>query len=267
MKIGLGQIDMGFEDFETGMRACQQMLRQATLDKVDLVIFPEMTLTGFTLHPDIYAEELANSATVRFFRNQAIQNAVAIGFGMAVKEDVGLGYTNHFIMMDKNGKTIADYTKIHPFSFGAEAKFYSGGDKLVTCQLDGVVIAPMICYDLRFPEVFQIVSESAHVIPVIASWPVQRREHWMALLKARAIENQCYIVGVNRIGYGGGLEYSGDSMMIAPSGKVLVNAHMSRGLLSADIATAEVAMQRDVFPMKRDRKPKLYRQLWQDHNA
>ena len=217
MRIALGQIDMGFEEKEKAMTLCSRLLAEAKEKQVDFVIFPEMTLAGFTLNPETYGEDRKNSLSMAFFREEAKKNHVAICYGLPVYEN-GIA-TNHCIILDENGNQLADYAKIHPFSFGAEAKHYTGGNALQLCEVKGVPVAPLICYDLRFPEIFQIVSEQAKVIPVIASWPTARREHWMTLLKARAIENQCFILGVNRSGEGGGLSYIGDSMAVSPTGE------------------------------------------------
>ena len=134
----------------------------------------------------------------------------------------------------------------------------------VQASSTGQYPAPLICYDLRFPEIFQIVSEQAKVIPVIASWPTARREHWMTLLKARAIENQCFILGVNRSGEGGGLSYIGDSMAVSPTGEVLAHVEGGNGLTIVDIDPNEADAYRKSFPVKADRKPALYHALWEE---
>ena len=203
-----------------------------------------------------------NSPSMAFFREEAKKNHVAICYGLPVYEN-GVA-TNHCIILDENGNQLADYAKIHPFSFGAEAKHYTGGNALQLCEVKGVPVAPLICYDLRFPEIFQIVSEQAKVIPVIASWPTARREHWMTLLKARAIENQCFILGVNRSGEGGGLSYIGDSMAVSPTGEVLAHVEGGNGLTIVDIDLSEADAYRKSFPVKADRKPVLYHALWEE---
>lgn len=259
MKIALGQIDMGFEEKEKAMALCQKLLAEAGENRVDFVIFPEMTLTGFTLHPAAYAEERKNSPTMAFFRAQAKKNHIAVCYGLPVREN-GVS-TNHCIIVDETGTELADYTKIHPFSFGAEAKYYSGGNALQFCRVKNASVSPLICYDLRFPELFQIASQKSDIITVIASWPASRREHWMTLLQARAIENQCFILGVNRSGTGGGLTYSGDSMAVSPTGAVLAHTKGASGLTIVDIDVNEVAACRASFPVKADRKPALYHAL------
>ena len=263
MKIAIGQIDMGFEEKEKTMALCSRLLQEAQEKGVDLVVFPEMTLAGFTLNPAVYGENRADSKSIAFFQTEAKKNGVSICFGLPVHEN-GVS-TNHCIVLNENGEILADYAKIHPFSYGAESKHYIGGSEMQFCEVKGVPLSPFICYDLRFPEPFQIASEKSHIITVIANWPASRREHWMTLLKARAIENQCFLIGVNRSGEGGGLSYSGDSMIVSPTGEVLAHAEGGNGLTFAEIDPSEVTKIREGFPLKADRKPELYHALWQTH--
>ena len=265
MKIALGQIDMGFENKDAAMALCSQLMAEAKEKGVDFVVFPEMTLTGFTMHPEIHGEDRTNSKTMAFFQEEAKKNGVAVCYGLPVHEN-GVS-TNHCIILDENGNQLADYAKVHPFSFGEESKHYVGGSELQFCKVKGVPVSPLICYDLRFPEPFQVLSEKSHIITVIASWPTPRREHWMTLLKARAIENQCFIIGVNRSGDGGGLSYHGDSMVVSPTGEVLAHVEGGNGLTIVDIDLAEVDAYRGSFPLKADRKPELYHALWKQHHA
>ncbi len=259
MKIGLGQIDMGFEEQERAMELCRAMLAEAGEQGVDLTVFPETALTGFTLRPETYGEQRRGSAAIAFFREEAQKNNTAVCFGMAVHEN-GIS-TNHCIVLSKTGELLADYAKIHPFSYGAEAKHYKGGNEICVCALEGVPYAPFICYDLRFPEIFQIASRESWLISVIANWPISRIPHWKALLQARAIENQCFMIGVNRCGSGGGLEYSGDSMLFSPNGELIAHAPSGTGLTVAEINPEDAPALRKKFPLKADRKPELYRAL------
>lgn len=263
MKIAIGQIDMGFEEKEKTMALCSRLLAEAGERGTDFVLFPEMTLTGFTLQPALYGESREKSESIAFFQAEAKKNQLCIGFGLPVHEN-GIS-TNHCIILDENGEILADYAKIHPFSFGAESKHYIGGEELQFCEVKGAPLTPFVCYDLRFPEIFQIASAKSHILTVIANWPTSRREHWMTLLQARAIENQCFVIGVNRSGEGGGLSYCGDSMAISPMGEVLAHVVDGNGLTYLEIDPAEAERVRQGFPLKADRKPALYHALWQKY--
>lgn len=265
MKLALAQIDMGFESVESTMELCRSLLKEAGEKQVDFVIFPEMTLTGFTLNPEQYGEDRANSRSIAFFQAEAKINGVAVCFGLPVHEN-GVS-TNHCIVLDAEGEILADYAKIHPFSFGAESRHYIGGSEMQFCEVNGVPLTPFVCYDLRFPEIFQIASERSHLITVIANWPTPRREHWKTLLRARAIENQCFVIGVNRSGEGGGLSYIGDSMAVSPTGEVLAHVEGGNGLTIVDIDLSEVDAIRSSFPLKADRKMELYHTLYQQHHS
>lgn len=261
MRIGLAQLDMDFENKALAKERCLQMLEKAAAAHVDFIVFPEMTLTGFTMKPQLYGEALAQSETLDFFRDAAKKYHIAICFGLPVLTEATA--ENHCLILSREGRLLADYTKLHPFSFGEESQYYSGGSSLCTCTLEEFSVSPLICYDLRFPEIFQIVSERSALLVVIANWPASRRAHWMTLLTARAIENQSYVIGVNRSGSGGNLDYSGDSMLISPLGDVLAHATESNQLLTADISIEEVEKCRSVFPLKKDRRPALYHSLWE----
>jgi predicted amidohydrolase len=264
MKIAIGQIDMGFGEKEKTMELCSHLMTVAGEKGADLVVFPEMTLTGFTMHPKVYGEERKNSKSIAFFQAEAKKNGVAVCFGLAVHEyDVS---TNRCIIIDENGSILADYGKIHLF-FGAETKRYNGSNEVQFCKVKDIPLSPFICYDLRFPEPFQIASEKSHIITVIANWPSLRREHWITLLKARAIENQCFLIGVNRSGEGGKLSYSGDSLIVSPTGEVIAHVEDGSELTIVEINPSEVDAARENFPLKSDRKPELYHTLWQKHHT
>lgn len=257
MRVGLGQLDMGFENKAYGKKLCEEIILLAAKKQVDFLVFPEMTLTGFTVKIKEFGEPSHKSETMNFFKKQAALHNMAICFGLPVinfdKAE------NHCVIVSKTGKLLGDYAKIHPFSFGTESEFYVGGNALVSCEINGFTLTPFICYDLRFPEIFQIASQKSTLLVVIANWPDARREDWKILLRARAIENQSFVVGVNRTGDGGGLHYFGDSMVISPRGKIL--AHAKEGLTTVDISFEEALRCRSKFPLKSDRRPKLYDML------
>jgi predicted amidohydrolase len=151
-----------------------------------------------------------------------------------------------------------DYIKIHPFSFAGEDKYFKGGEKLSTCSIEGFETGVAICYDLRFPELFIKLSEKAELIIVPANWPAARSLHWKTLLRARAIENQCYVAGVNCSGDMDGQTYSGDSAIYSPEGEMLtpvetITINETDKVYIYDIVN-DVQEIRDGFPVRNDRK-------------
>ncbi len=256
MKIALVQLDMGFENKDMAKQRCVEMMEKANKQCADLIVFPEMTLTGFTMQTGIYGEQKQNSETVAYFQNAAKKYSMGIVFGVIFLENGRA--ENHSIILDKKGKIQADYAKIHPFSYGAEAKYYVGGNEIVYCEMEGMTISPFVCYDLRFPEIFQVASKKSHCMTVIANWPKQRIAHWKILLQARAIETQSFIVGVNRSGKDKTLEYSGDSMLVAPTGEILAHLTEQNDLQVVEIDIHQAKQCRQEFPVKADRKEMLY---------
>ena len=164
----------------------------------------------------------------------------------------GLG-RNETVVFSPEGGLVARYTKIHPFSLGGEAEHYEPGNEVVTFPCGGWAVAPFICYDLRFPEVFRVAARrGAQLFVVIASWPTVRIEHWRALLRARAIENQAYVVGVNRCGTDPKLAYPGRSVVVDPLGDLVADAGEGENCLGVEIDLERVAAWRRDFPALRD---------------
>lgn len=145
--------------------------------------------------------------------------------------------------------------KIHPFSFSGEDKYYIAGINPVIFNIDDSPCSVFICYDLRFPEIFKKVAKNVQAIFVIANWPASRKEHWETLLKARAIENQCFVIGVNRIGVdGNGITYHGASNIFDPSGNNILCGNDKDEFLTGEINLKDAAEVRSKFPFLKDMK-------------
>lgn len=259
MKVGLTQMDIVWEDKEKNMEKAGKLMEQAAKQDVELLVFPEMTLTGFTMNTDLAGEEMLFSPTLRFFKEASRKYHMAVAFGYV--EDFGEEYYNK-LMIVSEGRILYDYDKIHPFNYSEEGRHYIGGHEVKTAMLKGMELSGFVCYDLRFPEIFQAVSGHADMILVIANWPKDRILHWETLLRARAIENQCYIVGVNRAGRGNGLEYTESSMAFDPLGERLTKAHSKSELMIVDVAPEKVKQVREIFPFKEDRQMELYESFY-----
>lgn len=254
MITGIAQIDIAWEDFSQNMKKIEQFVRKASQNNVELILFPEMSLTGFTMN--INKLLLSEEDIIKWISQIAADNNINIGLGFAVKIDKK-GKNKYIIVSDK-GNTLALYTKMHPFSYGGEDEKYYKGNEICNCKINEFQITPFICYDLRFPEIFQIASKKSQVITIAASWPKSRGEHWITLLKARAIENQCYVLGINRIGFGDGLEYSGKSIFVSPDGKILNEMDSGERLIIEDLKIGSIKEVKDRFDIKKDRREELY---------
>lgn len=260
MRIALAQTDIVWENKEANFDTCRRLVAEAKLNNVEIILFPEMSFTGFTMNTAYSAEE--NMLTVETMKKISKDNSIIIGFGW-VKKSFGKA-ENHYSIISPSGDIISDYVKIHPFSFSGEDRYFEGGTHVERFDVQGIPFSVFICYDLRFPEVFQIASKQAHFIIVPANWPKKRNEHWSTLLRARAIENQVYIIAINCCGENiGGIEYSGDSCVISPNGCVLVSSNKTE-MIICDMDD-DVDEYRRSFPTKEDRREKLYQELFVDN--
>ena len=280
MKVALCQLAIQFEKKEANTRRVIHFMEQAGSAGADLVLFPEMSLTGFSMNIALTGEKEKES--VRCLCEEARRIGIAVGFGWTALVDREPAQTpggtvngasghvdmvrnsllgeNHYTVINREGAVLSDYVKMHPFSCSGEDRYFAKGDRVVHFELSGIPFSGFICYDLRFPEIFQAVSDRAHMIIVAADWPGSRREHWQCLLRARAIENQCYILGVNCVGDQNGLHYTGDSCVILPDGTVAEQLTEAEGLILYDL-TDDVEEYRRSFPVKKDRRQQLYAKL------
>ena len=279
MRIGLAQMDIFWENVQKNMEKAEDFIKKAKENQAELLIFPEMTLTGFSMHVGKTTKDWQQQ--VHFFEKMSRQYEISIIFGYPAPagEPVGpergrhgqqLGadlsagisgqkmYHNHLALAE-HGRVRMDYTKLHPFTFGQEGECFSGGEEIVCTPWKDTMLGAFICYDLRFPEIFQISSAKSELIVLIANWPVSRIDDWDCLLKARAIENQAYIAAVNRTGEGGGLLYNGHSALYGPRGERLTTLCQEESLLIGEVDPEYVRRCRDVFPLKKDRREELYR--------
>lgn len=258
MKVALGQIDMVWEDKRASLVKAAKMVKEAAAAKADIIVFPEMALTGFSMALDKIGEDGTAPESVYAMGKLAVQNNIAIGFGWAALPVKGSTKgTNRFTVIGSDGKIITEYKKIHPFTYGGESEIYESGSNIVTAPFAGHTISLFICYDLRFPELFQIASEKADVIFVIAAWPAIRSVHWTTLIRARAIETQSYVVGVNCYGVHNGENCNGGSMAVDSIGNILGQVSGKEGVLICDIDNRAWRL-RDKFNTRKDRKTEFY---------
>ncbi len=250
MKIGLVQYNPSWENKEANKKKILEMLND--VKEVELLIFPEMSLTGFSMEPQKIGEGIGG-ASFRFFSELAIHNNINIMAGIVEKRKER--YYNTLIHIKPDGKLVKLYRKIHPFSYSGEDKYYSAGVRPAMSKIKKWKVGLTICYDLRFPELFRKYGKKrAHLIINIANWPDSRIEHWRTLLKARAIENQCYVAAVNRVGDDPKLHYIGFSSVFDPMGKEIISVENEEKLIIAEIDKNYVNEVREKFPFLDDIK-------------
>lgn len=255
IKVALVQTQIAWEDKERNYGTAEKRVGEAVDQGAEAVFFPEMSFTGFSMNTDATKE---GGRTVRHMSSLARRYHASIGFGWVKDCTETCGKCeNHYTIVDSGGNVLSDYAKLHPFSYSGEDLKFEGGGALAHFVLNGIPCSSFICYDLRFPEIFQAASGEAHVIIVPANWPAGRRHHWKTLLRARAIENQVYILAVNCVGEIGGVSYAGDSCVISPGGEVNAALSGTEGLIVMEL-TDDVECFRREFPVKQDRREALY---------
>lgn len=255
MKIALLQMDLAWEDPVENHRRARRRLEEAARAGARLALLPEMFSTGFSMEADRIAEPPGGPSET-FLRAAARELGLWV---LASIPEAGAPRPRNMAILAGPDGSVAKYAKIHPFTFGGEDRVYSGGDRVVTVAVDGMKVTPFVCYDLRFPEPFRFAAPDTDLFALVANWPEARRAHWSTLLRARAIENLCYVAGVNRVGEGGGLRYDGGSAVISPWGEVLAEGRSEETVLFADVDAAVVSDARTKFPALTDRRPEAYR--------
>ena len=219
-----------------------------------LVILPEMFSTGFSMNVATISDSDSRE-TQNFLATLAADYGLYVVGGVVSTAPGSRGF-NECVAFSPDGVEIARYRKMHPFTLAGESEHYAAGGAVQVFPCHEFKIAPFICYDLRFPEVFRdAVRRGATLYTVIANWPTPRVEHWVTLLKARAIENQAYVVGVNRCGDDPHLSYPGRSMIIDPRGQILAEAGSQEGTISADLDLNALTDYRRGFPFLQDIRP------------
>jgi omega-amidase len=218
-------------------------------EKTNLVILPEMFNTGFTMNADTLAEPM-DGKTMKWMQKIAAQYDCVVTGSLIIKETGK--YYNRLIWMRPDG-TYVHYDKRHLFGLGKEDQTYTAGTEKLIVELNGWKICPMICYDLRFPVWMRNVDGEYDLLIIVANWPERRALHWRSLIPARAIENQSFVIGVNRVGHDGNEVYhSGDSTCIDPNGNVVYYKRDEEDMYTFSINVDEVKKARRTLPFQKD---------------
>lgn len=251
MQIVAVQLNMAWEDKAANHDKVRSLLADSTIEPGALVIVPEMFETGFSMNPEIVAQTEERQGEALLKELASTYDCAMMG-GVAGPIEDGKS-TNQAVVFAPDGSELVRYQKMQPFSLSGEEKPYPPGSSHRVFEWQGIKIAPFICYDLRFPEIFRpAVIEGAELITLIACWPSKRSEHWVRLLQARAIENLAHVVGVNRCGEEPGLEFDGRSSAFDHMGSCLFEADSNEQVLTTHIDIEATRTWRDKFPALRD---------------
>lgn len=248
MRIALVELEIAWEDRANNITIAKEFCKKAAQSGAALICFPEMSFTGFSMNTAVTKQPVFDNYEL----SKDCGTAVALGW----VKDCGELCENHYTIVD-NDSILLDYAKIHPFSYSGEDKFFEGGNELKVCEMGGFKVGVNICYDLRFADTFSQLGDISDIILVPANWPASRANHWKTLLAARAIENQCYVAGINCVGNIGGLEYSGDSALYNPNGDKIKPAEvidLGRGKMYIYDIENDVEDYRSKFPVRQDRR-------------
>ncbi len=260
LNVALAQIDLALGDSEANLRTAQQVVADAAAGGAQLVVLPELWGSGYDLeHANHLSDEL-NTGLFAAVAALARHHSVAIS-GSLLEWDAALEQPfNTAFLYDAQGMLRGSYRKIHRFGLMHEDQWLGGGELTPLLKTPWAPTALAICYDLRFPELFRRYAvDGAQLVIVPAEWPVQRIEHWRTLVRARAIENQCFIVACNRVGSDGANTFGGRSAVIDPWGSVLAEADDQPGLIIATLDWDAVEDARARLPALQDRRPEIYK--------
>lgn len=251
MKIACVQYDIAWEEPYANYGIVRSMLGASALPPGSLAILPEMFSTGFSMNVSAI-DDGPTQETQQVLADFACRMGIHLVGGVVTRGPDRRG-RNEAVVCDPSGAIVARYQKIQPFTLGGESDHYTAGDDIVLFQWNRFTVCPLICYDLRFPELFRrAVRRGANLFVVMANWPQTRISHWTSLLQARAIENQAYVAGVNRIGKDPNHSYNGRSLIIDPGGEILADAGASPGVITADAEFDLLNAYRRELPFLRD---------------
>lgn len=266
LKISMIQTPLFWEDKTKNLALFTQKISEAILQQPDVIVLPEMFTTGFTMHSREFAEEMSGESVV-WMQQQAKKHQIVLTGSIIIKENDG--YYNRLLWVFPDGQ-MEYYDKRHLFRMANENDFFAAGKKRLIINYKGWRICPMVCYDLRFPvwsrnTDFQNSSKNTvyDCLIYVANWPEARVSHWEKLLEARAIENQCFVVGVNRIGKdGNGIPYSGSSAIIHPKGnKLSITKPHQENIETITLLRDELEAYRTKFPAWQDADDFILKEL------
>ena len=248
LKITIFQGYLFWENTDKNLQNIELRLG-AIREKTDLIILPEMFNTGFTMNAEKLAEDMGGQ-TMQWMHKVAVKYSCVVTGSLIIKENNK--YYNRLIWMRPDGSN-QHYDKRHLFALGKEHETYTAGSKKLIVELNGWKICPVICYDLRFPVWLRNVDEEYDLLIIVANWPERRALHWRTLIPARAIENQAYVIGVNRVGHDGNeIYHSGDSNCIDPNGKVIYYKRDEEDMYTFTIVADELEKVRRAMPFLKD---------------
>ncbi len=252
MRAHLLQLNVVWENKAANHARVRALVEETRIDAGDLIVLPELFDVGFTLHTGVAVDH--HGSTLAFLQTLADDTRCIVhGARALASETEGKALNCATIAAPGRDEPLCEYAKVHPFSYGREGESYTGGDAIKHYDWGPLRVCPSVCYDLRFPELYRLgVKAGASAFVLGANWPAPRRAHWRALNIARAIENQAFVIAVNRCGSDPHLPYAGGSIAVDPRGEVLGELGDQEAVLSIEIDPRRVRDWREHFPALRD---------------
>ena len=257
LTVALGEYDTGWHDSTKSLRSAGELARRARSAGANLLVLPEMCTTGFTMQAEKYSEP-ENGSSIAVLAAIAAEHELWLIAGLPMQRHGR--YLNSAVAFAPDGSRVATYDKQRLFGYAKETEIYSPGAGPCVIQMGGLSVALFVCFDLRFPELFRDVGHDVDAFVLIANWPSARQRHWEILTQARAIENQCYMIAVNRIGEGDGLKYTGGSVIFDPWGERIDTPAPQSSLRIGEVSASVVAKVRKDFPLTPRQPSELSRQ-------
>ncbi|EGW40537.1 carbon-nitrogen family hydrolase [Desulfosporosinus sp. OT] len=258
LKVAVIQLAVALGEPDENLRKVEKLVREAALNKPDVIVLPETWNTGY--FPINISEQAVvwGKRAVEKMSDLARELEIYL-VGGSISEVNNGQLVNSAKVFNRNGLEIASYQKIHLFSPGEENRFYTEGNKVVTFEIEGHICGVIICYDLRFPElVRRLALDGAEILFVPAEWPHPRLEHWRILQKARAIENQIFVISCNGVGLGNGVKFCGHSSVISPWGEIMQEAEEAEEIFQIELNTDAINEVREKIPVFIDRRYSYY---------
>jgi len=258
MKVAIVQMDVVLGQPELNLKKAEAMVRKAALEKPDVILLPEMWNTSYDL------KRVSEIADIEGFPNAQHMGELAGELGIniiagSIANKISDKVYNTAYVFNRQGQKVVEYSKVHLFGLMNEEEYLDRGNKRVIFELDGIICGLFICYDLRFPELTRALAlDGAQVIFVPAQWPHPRMHPWRILNQARAIENQLYIVAVNRVGQEGQTDFFGHSMIIDPLGEVLYEAGEKEEIKVLELDLDHIGVVRKKMTCFSDRVEEVY---------
>ncbi|MDR3600498.1 MAG: carbon-nitrogen family hydrolase [Desulfosporosinus sp.] len=258
LKVAVIQMDVALGVPDVNLSKMEKLVRKAAQNKPDIIVLPETWNTGY--FPLNITEQAAAAGEKAVKKMSELAKELRIYLvGGSISEVDNEQVVNTAKVFNRRGLEIASYQKIHLFSPGDENKFYTEGNKVVTFAIEGHICGVIICYDLRFPELIRrLALDGMEILFIPAEWPHPRLEHWRTLQKARAIENQIFVISCNGVGLGNGVKFCGHSSVISPWGEIMQEAEEEEGIFQIELSTDTISEVRQKIPVFVDRRYSYY---------